>query len=102
MQIGLFDERFFLYLEDLDFCIRAQHAGYPRIFGPKAHAWHKAKDRVDAICAAGSEHNVGILIDAEETWIQDPIDEVANAMMAQYNQEKVVVYNTYQMYLKRG
>jgi len=65
-------------------------------------AWEKAKDRVDAICAAGYEHNVKILIDAEETWIQDPIDTIADAMMDQYNREQVIVYNTYQMYLKRG
>lgn len=73
-----------------------------KLSNTEKYAWDKAKDRVDAICAAGYEHNVGILIDAEETWIQDPIDQVANAMMAQYNQEKVIVYNTYQMYLKRG
>lgn len=66
------------------------------------YAWHKAKDRVDAICAAGYEHNIKILIDAEESWIQDPIDELAQTMMEQYNQGKVIVYNTYQMYLKRG
>lgn len=66
------------------------------------YAWHKAKDRVDAICAAGYEHNIKILIDAEESWIQDPIDDLAQIMMAQYNQSKVVVYNTYQMYLQRG
>lgn len=66
------------------------------------YAWHKAKDRVDAICAAGYEHNIKILIDAEESWIQDPIDELAQAMMEQYNQGKVIVYNTYQMYLQRG
>ncbi|MEZ4866402.1 MAG: glycosyltransferase family 2 protein [Caldilineaceae bacterium] len=39
--IGLFDERFFLYLEDLDFCLRAQQAGYLLRFVPQAHAWHK-------------------------------------------------------------
>lgn len=66
------------------------------------YAWHKAKDRVDAICAAGYEHNIKILIDAEESWIQDPIDELAQTMMEQYNQGKVIVYNTYQMYLQRG
>ena len=65
-------------------------------------AWERAKDRVDAICAAGYEHHVKILIDAEETWIQNPIDAVADAMMDQYNRERVIVYNTYQMYLKRG
>jgi proline dehydrogenase len=44
------------------------------------------------------EHGVGILIDAEETWIQDPIDRLAIELMGIYNKEKVVVYNTYQLY----
>jgi proline dehydrogenase len=41
---------------------------------------------------------VPILIDAEESWIQDPIDRLADEMMAKYNGEKAIVYNTYQMY----
>lgn len=40
-QVGLFDERFFLYLEDLDFCIRAQAKGFPIVFVPGAHVWHE-------------------------------------------------------------
>jgi GT2 family glycosyltransferase len=40
-RIGLFDERFFLYLEDLDFCLRAQAAGFSLLFVPQAHVWHK-------------------------------------------------------------
>ena len=51
-----------------------------------------------AICDLASEKGVGILIDAEETWIQDPIDRLAIELMAEYNKEKVVVYNTYQLY----
>jgi len=39
--VGLFDESFFLYLEDLDFCLRAQRAGFPLIFVPKALIWHQ-------------------------------------------------------------
>ena len=38
------------------------------------------------------------MIDAEESWIQDPIDYVAQLMMAKHNKEKVVVYNTIQLY----
>ncbi len=39
--IGIFDERFFLYYEDLDFSIRARHAGFTIGFYPKACMWHK-------------------------------------------------------------
>jgi proline dehydrogenase len=61
-------------------------------------AWERVKERMYAICDLASEKGVGILIDAEETWIQDPIDRLAIELMAEYNKEKVVVYNTYQLY----
>jgi len=51
-----------------------------------------------AICDVANEKGIGILIDAEETWIQDPIDRLAIELMGVYNKEKVVVYNTYQLY----
>jgi len=61
-------------------------------------AWERVKERMFAICDLATEKGVGILIDAEETWIQDPIDRLAIELMAIYNKEKVVVYNTYQLY----
>jgi proline dehydrogenase len=42
--------------------------------------------------------NVGVLIDAEETWIQDPVDVITILMMEQFNKQKVIVYNTLQLY----
>jgi proline dehydrogenase len=57
-----------------------------------------ASKRLDAICHAGREKGVYILIDAEESWIQDAIDRMANMMMARYNKDKVVIFNTFQMY----
>ena len=56
--------------------------------------------RVNEICEFA--HSVGqpILIDAEETWIQDAIDRLATEMMERYNRESVIVYNTAQMYRK--
>jgi len=54
--------------------------------------------RVDAICKAAHDANIPLFIDAEDSWIQDGIDRMANAMMAKYNKEKVIVYNTIQMY----
>ena len=61
-------------------------------------AWGRVKERMYAICDLATEKGVGILIDAEETWIQDPIDRLAIELMAEYNKEKVVVYNTCQLY----
>ena len=40
-KVGLFDERYFLYLEDMDFCVRAKNAGFRIIFEPNAVIWHK-------------------------------------------------------------
>jgi proline dehydrogenase len=61
-------------------------------------AFEKIRDRVNRICAKGYEYKVPVLIDAEETWIQDPIDSLAYDMMKKYNSEKAIVFNTYQLY----
>src|SRR5260221_1143653 len=61
-------------------------------------AWERVRHRVDRICKKGFECNIPVLIDAEDSWIQNPIDELAYEMMAKYNREKAIVFNTYQMY----
>jgi proline dehydrogenase len=53
---------------------------------------------VERICLAAYEAGVPVFIDAEETWIQDTIDRLATSMMAKFNRDRVVVYNTVQMY----
>ncbi|HRP30978.1 MAG TPA: proline dehydrogenase family protein [Agriterribacter sp.] len=60
--------------------------------------WEHVKSRMEKICTVASEKGVGVLIDAEETWIQDPVDVVTILMMERFNREKVVVYNTVQLY----
>lgn len=55
-------------------------------------------NRVDSICKKAYESSTPVFIDAEETWIQDAIDGLAEAMMAKYNREKSIVYNTIQIY----
>ncbi|MDF2436832.1 MAG: proline dehydrogenase [Bacteroidota bacterium] len=56
--------------------------------------------RVSAICKAANEAGVPVFIDAEESWIQEAIDNLANQMMVLFNTEKAIVYNTYQLYRK--
>lgn len=60
--------------------------------------FERTKSRIDEICKHAFEYEVPLLIDAEETWIQDPVDEIVYAMMAKYNKEKTLIFNTYQMY----
>lgn len=61
-------------------------------------AWKRVQVRIDQICAAAAQKQIMILIDAEESWIQKPVDELADTMMARYNQRNAIVYNTFQMY----
>jgi proline dehydrogenase len=57
-----------------------------------------AMQRVDEICKAAYEANVPVFIDAEDSWFQDCIDRIVNAMMSKYNKEKALIFNTLQMY----
>lgn len=55
-------------------------------------------ERVDRICKACYEADVRVLVDAEHSWIQEPIDDFVREMMEKYNTQKPIVYNTYQLY----
>ncbi len=56
--------------------------------------------RVSRICKAAHDAGIPIFIDAEQSWIQQVIDDLANQMMVLFNKEKAIVYNTYQLYRK--
>ncbi|PSL30738.1 proline dehydrogenase family protein [Chitinophaga ginsengisoli] len=58
----------------------------------------RVRNRIQSIAAAAAKHKIGLLIDAEESWIQQPVDDLAGELMAQFNQQQVIVYNTFQMY----
>jgi proline dehydrogenase len=62
------------------------------------HAWEKVKSRLETICEASYKADKPIYIDAEETWIQQAIDDLAEEMMSRYNQEKAIVFTTLQLY----
>ncbi|MEJ8802976.1 proline dehydrogenase family protein [Pontibacter sp. H249] len=61
-------------------------------------AFERGRDRVNAICKHCYDRDVRVFIDAEESWIQETIDNLTYEMMALYNKEKANIYNTYQMY----
>lgn len=60
--------------------------------------FERLMDRCDKICKACYKAGIPVLIDAEHSWIQDTIDDIARIMMEKYNVEKPIVYNTYQLY----
>jgi proline dehydrogenase len=60
----------------------------------------KVNQRVKSICEAAHHAGVPVFIDAEESWIQEAIDNMANEMMAKFNTQKPIVYNTFQLYRK--
>lgn len=64
----------------------------------EAADWENAKRRVEEICAYAHSLEQPVFIDAEETWIQDAIDNLAREMMEKYNREKPIIYNTIQLY----
>lgn len=60
--------------------------------------WNRVVKRLETVCKTGAEKKVGVLIDAEETWIQDSVDALATQMMREFNTQTAVVYNTAQLY----
>jgi proline dehydrogenase len=61
-------------------------------------AFARLEGRVDRLCKTAHDLGLKILVDAEESWFQNVIDDLAYAAMAKYNSSRCVVYNTYQMY----
>jgi proline dehydrogenase len=60
--------------------------------------WDRVTDRFDLVCKTAHYKDVALLIDAEESWMQDAADDLVTQMMQKYNKEKAVVFNTLQMY----
>lgn len=60
--------------------------------------WQRVRNRYEEVCKMAHENNVIIMVDAEETWMQDAVDNLVNEMKAKYNQQKAIVWNTIQMY----
>lgn len=64
----------------------------------EANEWQKVVERCHKICKYAHENNVAVLIDGEESWMQDAADNLVETMMLHYNKENVIVYNTLQLY----
>jgi len=64
----------------------------------ESNEWLRGKARVMQVCQKAYESGQPIFIDAEESWIQKAIDDIADECMLLFNKEKAIVWNTYQLY----
>lgn len=60
--------------------------------------WLRVLERYHTVCKAAVAKDVPLLIDAEESWMQDAADQLIEELMETYNTEKAIVFNTLQMY----
>ena len=59
-----------------------------------------AIERIDRIAAAAAKNEISLFVDAEESWIQNPLDDLTFSLMEKYNKKKPIIYNTIQLYNK--
>jgi proline dehydrogenase len=64
----------------------------------QAADWQRFQQRFFHLCQAAAQQGVRLLIDAEESWIQSPVDALVEEAMRRFNRHQVIVYNTLQMY----
>jgi proline dehydrogenase len=60
--------------------------------------WSRVIARFDKVCKIAHDKDVALLIDAEESWMQDAADDLVEEMMRKYNKQRAIVFNTLQMY----
>lgn len=65
---------------------------------PEKAEWETVVARFHTVCKAAVKKDVPLLIDAEESWMQDAADDLIEELMETYNKDKAIVFNTLQMY----
>jgi proline dehydrogenase len=65
---------------------------------PEKKEFDRIKKRFEKLCAAAEKNGVPLYVDAEESWIQEPLDGMVEEMMAKYNKKQCIVFNTFQIY----
>jgi proline dehydrogenase len=64
----------------------------------EAMEWGRVTGRFDRVCKKAHENGIAVLVDGEESWMQDAADNLVTGMMQKYNRERAIVFNTLQLY----
>lgn len=78
--------------------MKRYHQAVDNLPAAEKEEWHRIRKRMLEVCETAVKKNVGVFIDAEDTWIQDPVDALTMLMMDTFNKDKCIVYNTTQHY----
>jgi proline dehydrogenase len=73
-------------------------AAVEKLDSEEKEEWNRVRSRMMRICETAAEKKRGVLVDAEESWIQDPVDALTILMMDTFNKNRCIVYNTIQHY----
>ncbi|MEJ7914549.1 MAG: proline dehydrogenase family protein [Chitinophagaceae bacterium] len=87
-----------MHLHHAGSLVESYHAALAQLSQSEKEEWARVVARAENLCAAAASKKVGLLVDAEETWIQDGVDALTMLMMDGFNKEAAVVYNTMQLY----
>ncbi len=96
----------FALLEKMDSLMRRQEGSLMKRYlkaveelpGEEKEEWHRIRFRMMRVCEAAAAKKISVSIDAEETWIQEPLDALTIMMMDTFNKERPIVFNTTQHY----
>jgi proline dehydrogenase len=96
----------FALMEKLDTCMHQSEGSLMKRYlrsveqlnADEKEEWHRVRQRMVRICETANENKIGVFVDAEESWIQDPVDALTMLLMDTYNKSRCVVYNTIQHY----
>jgi proline dehydrogenase len=77
--------------------LQAYQSGEP-LTEKQAEAFRLLKQRLLTLCEEAKRTGIPVMIDAEESWIQEGVDRLVEELMFTYNKEKPLVFNTLQMY----
>lgn len=78
--------------------IKCYNTALQQLSADEIKEWQRVYERMKRICLAAKNGKIGFLVDAEETWIQDPVDALTMVMMDEFNRGQLVLYNTIQLY----
>ena len=81
-----------------DSAVLEKHQAGQALTPAEQASYDRAHARVEAVCERAHRCGVRVFVDAEESWFQGAIDALADEMMARYNRESAIVWNTYQLY----